>query len=258
MSDETQKTVFDVLIKKHLELPHRETIVGINTLQTKPFDNQKMENMSNETQQSAVDYYIDATMALEVSRGLNNMNIKEYIARKKIIIDKAKEMEKEQMKITEDTSDGYHTFKDLYAIRKSYNVALFNGWAKQHYTLDPCGREIGYGCIKDWSNFNKTFDKINGHLPKHLVHKSRRHNDGEYPFGKDNWFIVSAILPTGQISNHYPMEDWDLFMIPETEKALFEFDGHTSQDVIERLLKLELGKESILTYNILYVGSNQD
>jgi hypothetical protein len=136
-------------------------------------------------------------------------------------------------------------------------VALFNGWAKQHYTLDPYGREIGYGCIKDWSNFNKTFDKINGHLPKHLVHKSRRHNDGEYPFGKDNWFIVSAILPTGQISNHYPMEDWDLFMIPETEKALFEFDGHTSQDVIERLLKLELGKESILTYNILYGRSKE-
>jgi len=34
-------------IKKYLELPHRETIVGINTLQTKSFDDQKTETMSN-------------------------------------------------------------------------------------------------------------------------------------------------------------------------------------------------------------------
>jgi hypothetical protein len=198
--------------------------------------------MNNDKQQTAVDWQFE-----QLFNSFEKFNNKEYtfdefLSSNLKIREQAKEMEKEQMKITEDTSDGYHTFKDLYAIRKSYNVALFNGWAKQHYTLDPYGREIGYGCIKDWSNFNKTFDKINWHLPKHLVHKSRRHNDGEYPFGKDNWFIVSAVLPTGQISNHYPMEDWDLFMIPETEKALFEFDGHTSQDVIERLLKLELGK----------------
>jgi hypothetical protein len=28
-------------IEKPLELPHQETIVGTNTIQTKPFDNQK-------------------------------------------------------------------------------------------------------------------------------------------------------------------------------------------------------------------------
>lgn len=52
--------------------------------------------MTNETQETAVDYYINATMALEVARGLNNINVKEYIARKKLIIDKAKQIEKEQ------------------------------------------------------------------------------------------------------------------------------------------------------------------
>jgi hypothetical protein len=36
----------------------------------------------------------------------------------------------------------------------------------------------------------------------------------------------------------YKKEDWDLFKIPETEKALFTFDGHTPQDVIERLKNL--------------------
>ena len=42
----------------------------------------------------------------------------------------------------------------------------------------------------------------------------------------------------GQISNHYELNDWDLFQIPEHEKALFEFDGHTAKDVLERLKAL--------------------
>ena len=35
-------------IKKNLELPHRETVISTNTIQTKPFDNQK--TMSNNKQ----------------------------------------------------------------------------------------------------------------------------------------------------------------------------------------------------------------
>jgi hypothetical protein len=100
-----------------------------------------------------------------------------------------------------NTSDGYHTFNELYEFRKAYNIALFNEWA------------------------------ANG---KCFVHKSWRHNDGELCFG-GGWFIVVAVLPQGQISNHYEAKDWDLFHIQETEKALFEFDGHTGADVIERL-----------------------
>ena len=42
-------------IEKPLELPHQETIVGTNTIQTKPFDNQKI-NMSN-NKQSSVDWF---------------------------------------------------------------------------------------------------------------------------------------------------------------------------------------------------------
>ena len=37
-------------IEKPLELPHQETIVGTNTIQTKPFDNQKI--MSNDKQKT--------------------------------------------------------------------------------------------------------------------------------------------------------------------------------------------------------------
>ena len=100
-----------------------------------------------------------------------------------------------------EVSDGYHTFNELYEFRKAYNAALFNNF-----------------------NYQGLYD----------VHKSEYHHDGEKCFG-GGWFIVSAILPGGQISNHYEMKDWDLFKIPSVEKALYEYDGHTGQDVLDRL-----------------------
>lgn len=102
-----------------------------------------------------------------------------------------------------EVSDGYHTFNELYEYRLLYNAALFNEFAKQGL-----------------------YD----------VHKSKRHSDGEVPFGDENWFIVMAELPTGQISNHYEMKDWNLFDVPE-KKFANEYDGHSPQDVAERLRK---------------------
>ena len=75
----------------------------------------------------------------------------------------------EARKVTGDTSDGYHTFNELYDYRRVYNAALFNEWASQG---------------------------------KYDVHKSWKHSDGKDCFG-GGWFIVVAELPTGQASNHY-------------------------------------------------------
>ena len=100
-----------------------------------------------------------------------------------------------------EVSDGYHTFNELYEYRLLYNAALFNELAKQGL-----------------------YD----------VHKSKRHSDGEIPFGDENWFIVMAELPTGQISNHYEMKDWDLFKVAEKPKAN-AWDGHSPKDVAVRL-----------------------
>ena len=100
-----------------------------------------------------------------------------------------------------EVSDGYHTFNELYEFRLLYNAALFNEFAKQGL-----------------------YD----------VHKSRKHSDGEYPFGDSNWFIVMAELPTGQISNHYEMKDWGKFQIPEKPLAN-KWDEHSPKDVAERL-----------------------
>lgn len=78
-------------------------------------------------------------------------------------------------------SDGFHSFDELYHYRMLYNAAFFNS--------------------------------LEG---KYEVHKSYRHADGELCFG-GGWFIVMAYLPTGQVSNHYRIEDWNLFNIPKEE-----------------------------------------
>lgn len=100
-----------------------------------------------------------------------------------------------------ELSDGYHTFNELYDFRKMYNACLFNEWSAQG---------------------------------KYEVHKSTKHYEGDECFG-GGWFIVVAVLPTGQISNHYEMKDWDLFKCEEVEKAKYPFDGHTGSDVLSRL-----------------------
>lgn len=108
-----------------------------------------------------------------------------------------------------EVSDGYHTFNELYEYRMLYNAALFNEFAKQGL-----------------------YD----------VHKSRKHSDGEHPFGDSNWFIVMAELPTGQISNHYEMKDWDKFQIPEKPLAN-KWDEHSPKDVADRLTSFTTPKK---------------
>lgn len=117
--------------------------------------------------------------------------------------------------ITDDpyTSDGYHTFDELYKYRMLYNAAFFN---LANFT-EKSGFTMGYG-----------------------AHKSKRHSDGELCFG-GGWFIVMMYLPNGdQISNHYKDEYWDIFDIPERDKA-DEWDGHTPKDVADRIYNWLVG-----------------
>ena len=157
-----------------------------------------------QTNMTAVEWYAKEHHKLLIQLENKELSLGAYVVKHSDILKQSKQMEAEQNKVTEDTSDGFHTFKELYDFRMMYNAALFNEWALQK---------------------------------KYEVHKSWLHHDGELCLG-GGWFIVVAILPTGQISNHYPSEQWDLFKIPETETALFPFDGHTSQDVLNRLKNL--------------------
>ncbi len=94
-------------------------------------------------------------------------------------------------KITGETSDGYHTFNELYDHR----------------------------CLL-WINYCLTNPQ-----GTYLVHD---HFDG--------WFLLGKETIVGQISYHCPNKYIDLVMSIDQRHP--EFDGHTSQDVIERLIKL--------------------
>lgn len=106
--------------------------------------------------------------------------------------------------INGETSDGYHTFNELYDYRRVYNAALFNEWHQQG--------------------------------GKHGVHKSWKHSDGELCFG-GGWFVVVAELPTGQVTNHYEAKYWEDFKVPEQATAN-TYDGHTPKEALDRIATL--------------------
>ena len=101
--------------------------------------------------------------------------------------------------ITGETSDGYHTFNELY----HHRAVLFSVIVKAFED-------------KAW--------------------KSRKHHDGTM---YDGMFIVGVETPNGQATYHYDMEPyWEMFCCKEIERAP-EWDGHTPAQAIERIGKLE-------------------
>lgn len=97
-------------------------------------------------------------------------------------------------------SDGYHSFEQLYAMRAALLAALLSEWAA---------------------------------AGKYCTYKSQRHSDGDLCFG-GGWFIAGAALPTGAISFHFRMTEWDKIMVPEQPRGPV-WDGHTDTDVMARL-----------------------
>ena len=95
------------------------------------------------------------------------------------------------------TSDGYHTFDELY----EHRTVLFSVICNSHTDLA-------------W--------------------KSRHHHDGTM---FDDMFIVGIKTPAGQCTYHCENQYWDLFRVPELERAP-EFDGHTPEDVLVRIQSL--------------------
>ena len=100
--------------------------------------------------------------------------------------------------VTGDTSDGFHTFDELYrhrAVLFSFIVTCFPG--------------------ASW--------------------KSRRHHDGTM---YDGMFIVGIKTPWGQATYHYDVDKcWDMFPCQELDRAP-EWDGHTPDQAIERIERL--------------------
>ena len=115
------------------------------------------------------------------------------------VIEKASTIETESVQIDGNTSDGYHTFNELYHHRAILFSVIIKAFPQ-----------------KAW--------------------KSRKHHDGTM---YDGMFIVGIETPDGQATYHYDLEPyWDMFNCNEIEFAP-EWDGHTSQQAIERIRKLE-------------------
>lgn len=112
---------------------------------------------------------------------------------------------------TDDISDGYHTFGELY----NHRIALYMLLAKQ----------IAYP--------SRNGEYCKGDSP---VWKSKAHSDGSVWEG---WFILGIYKSKGQqITYHLPMSEWDkCYFAEELEKAP-EWDGHTSEDVLVRVNSL--------------------
>lgn len=94
-----------------------------------------------------------------------------------------------------ETSDGYHTFNELYAHR----IALFIALMKSHVDIS-------------W--------------------RSRKHDDGSM---FDGWFIAGMNLPTGVVTYHLPDSDWRKLDPIVIYDAAPKWDGHTPADVVDRV-----------------------
>lgn len=98
-----------------------------------------------------------------------------------------------------NVSDGYHTFNELY----DHRCHLFIGLLKSNPEIS-------------W--------------------RAKKHSDGTC---YESWFIAGMDLSSGQITYHLPLWMWD--MLDNTKVKTFEiapeWDGHTPQDVVDRLAK---------------------
>jgi hypothetical protein len=100
-------------------------------------------------------------------------------------------------------SDGYHTFGELY----DHRIALYKTMAWYY-----------------------SFEHEND------LWKSKVHSDGTSWVG---WFIAGIFKEPGkQISYHIPMSKWGEFDFFQTLDQAPDFDGHTSEQVLERISNL--------------------
>jgi len=101
---------------------------------------------------------------------------------------------------TKDISDVYHTFRQLYSHRTILFALVCNAY-----------QDISW--------------------------KSKKHFDEENDPMFDGDFIAGINTPQGPATYHMKLEYWDLFNIPELERA-YPYDGHNSDVDLLRLISL--------------------
>jgi len=133
----------------------------------------------------------------------------------KIIFKKSGEERTLLVDKTDTVSDGYHTFGELY----DHRITLFIALAKVQQ------------CIAIMA-------KLINEKPPHMIWRSKKHHADDKPIF-EGWFAMGIDTDEGkQISYHLPLDRWeetkDFVELPEAPK----WDGHTQEDVLDRLKKL--------------------
>ena len=106
-------------------------------------------------------------------------------------------------KISGDTSDGYHTFNELYSHR--------------HYLFSLLLRQN-----------------------KDIAWKSLKHGDGSsYP----NFFVAGIEFPQGVICYHLPLKLFDRLDYIKTLEQAPKWDGSSADDILDRLKLMVIAKE---------------
>ena len=104
--------------------------------------------------------------------------------------------------------DGYHTFDELY----DHRIILY---------IKLCEYRVQMADGRD-----------------HEVWRSKYHSDDELTFG-GTWFVLGIWKEKGkQITYHLPIERWEETNFAETLDKAPKWDGHTPEDVLERLKAL--------------------
>lgn len=107
-------------------------------------------------------------------------------------------------------SDGYHTFGELY----EHRVTLF---------ITLCRTIAGLAVAFEGGDMSRVW------------RSKKHHDDTEF----EGWFIMGIGTEKGnQISYHLPLSKWDETKFCATLLKAPEWDGHTSNDVLERLKQL--------------------
>jgi hypothetical protein len=128
-------------------------------------------------------------------------NVKNFIQN---LLSRTTDRVRGEISIDENTSDGYHTFKELYDHRITLYITLARNYADTHFPSE--------------------------------VWRSKLHHDGS---SFEGWFILGIFKEAGnQITYHLPLSRWEETNFAATLEKAPEWDKHTPQDILERLKRL--------------------
>lgn len=118
---------------------------------------------------------------------------------------------KEGLISAKNISDGYHSFGELYDHRITLYITLCRVLANSNYREDS-------------------------KYPENPVWRSKLHSDGT--MFNDSFVLGISKDKGSQITYHLPISRWSETGFAETRINAPEYDGHTSEDVLNRLKEI--------------------